>query len=219
MKKSKWLIPLYVIISCIIMAVIEIVVEPSYLIKSIIKIIVFFVIPFILIKLTKIKILDNFKVNKKDIFKLLKIGIIIYIVGIISYLILRNFFDFTKLTNSLLVDQHLTRGQFIFVALYISFINSLLEEFIFRFISFIKLKEFCDLKLAYVFSAFMFSIYHAGMIGMSFPLSLTLLCLVALFILGILFNYVDDKDNNIYNSWFVHMFCDFAVMTVGFLHI
>ena len=65
MKKSKWLIPLYVIISCIIMAVIEIVVEPNYLIKSIIKIIVFFVIPFILIKLTKIKILDNFKVNKK----------------------------------------------------------------------------------------------------------------------------------------------------------
>ena len=54
---------------------------------------------------------------------------------------------------------------------------------------------------------------------MSFPLSLTLLCLVALFILGILFNYVDDKDNNIYNSWFVHMFCDFAIMTVGFLHI
>ena len=68
MKKSKWLIPLYVIISCIIMAVIEIVIEPNYLIKSIIKIIVFFVIPFILIKLTKIKILDNFKVNKKDIF-------------------------------------------------------------------------------------------------------------------------------------------------------
>ena len=100
MKKSKWLIPLYVIISCIIMAVIEIVVEPNYLIKSIIKIILFFVIPFILIKLTKIKILDNFKVNKKDIFKLLKIGIIIYIVGIISYLILKNFFDFTKLTNS-----------------------------------------------------------------------------------------------------------------------
>ena len=30
MKKSKWLIPLYVIISCIIMAVIEIVVEPNY---------------------------------------------------------------------------------------------------------------------------------------------------------------------------------------------
>ena len=134
-----------------------------------------------------------------------------------SFLII--FIDFTKLTRSLLVDQQITKNQFIFVALYISFGNSLLEEFIFRLISFIKLKEYCDKKTAYLFSAFMFSIYHAAMIGMSFPFLLTLFCLIGLFVLGIILDYLDEKDNNIYNSWFVHMFCDFAIMIVGFIHL
>lgn len=219
MKKNGKFIMLYVIICCLLMAFIEIIIEPNYLIKSLIKIFVFFGIPFMIMKLLKIKILDNFKINREDFIRLLKIGIIIFLFGMISYLILRNFFDFTKLTKSLLVDQHVSKTQFILVAIYISFGNSILEEFFFRLVSFIKLNEYCDRKIAYIFSAFMFSIYHAAMIGMSFPFPLTILSLVGLFILGIGFNYLDEKDKNIYNSWFVHMFCDFAIMTVGFLHL
>ena len=218
-NNNKLFIILYVVISCVLMAFIELIVEPNYLIKSLIKILLFFGIPFIIIKIIKIKLLDNFKVNKKELVKLLKLGVGVFLVGIITYLVFRNFIDFTKLTRSLLVDQHITRGQFILVALYISFGNSLLEEFIFRLVSFIKLKEYCNKRFAYIFSAFMFSIYHAAMIGMSFPFLLTLFCLICLFVLGILFNYLDDKDNNIYNSWFVHMFCDFAIMVVAFLHL
>lgn len=217
--KNKLFIMLYVVLSCIFMAFIELIIEPNYLIKSIIKICVFFGIPIIIIKKLKIKLLDNFKVNKKDLVKLLKIGIAVFLTGMITYFIFRNFIDFTKLTRSLLVDQQITKSQFIFVALYISFGNSLLEEFIFRLVSFIKLKECCDKKIAYVFSAFMFSIYHAAMIGMSFPFLLTLFCLICLFVLGIILDYLDEKDNNIYNSWFVHMFCDFAIMIVGFMHL
>ena len=33
------------------------------------------------------------------------------------------------------------------------------------------------------------------------------------------YNKTDDKDNNIYNSWFVHMFVDFAVMTIGYINM
>ena len=219
MKKNGKFIMLYVVVCCLLMAFVEIVVEPNYLIKSLIKIFLFFVIPFIIMRLLKIKILKNFKINKEEFIRLLKIGLIIYVVGIVSYLILRNFVSFDKITNSLLVDQHVKKGQFILVAIYICFGNSILEEFFFRLVSFIKFKEYTGREKAYLFSGFMFSIYHAAMIGMSFPLPLTLLSLVGLFILGILFNYVDEKDKNIYNSWFIHMFCDFAIMTVGFMHI
>lgn len=218
-KNNKLFIMLYVIISVLLMAFVEIIIEPSYLIKSLIKIFLFFGIPFIILKKLKIKILDNFKVNKKDIFKLIKIGIGVFIAGVVSYLILRNFFDFSKLTKSLLVDQQVSKNQFILVALYISFGNSLLEEFMFRLISFIKLKDYCDKKTAYLFSVFMFSIYHAAMFVFSFPPIITCISLVGLFILGLLFDYLDDKDNNIYNSWIVHMFADFVIMIVGFISL
>ncbi len=219
MKKNGIYIMLYVILSCLFMAFIEIIIEPNYLIKSLIKILVFFIIPFIFIKILKIKILDNFKVNKKGLLKLIKLGLGVFLIGLVCYFILRNFFDFSKLTKSLMVDQQITKEQFIFVALYISFLNSLLEEFMFRFISFLKLSEYSSEKIAYIFSAFMFSIYHAAMIGFSFPFPLTILCLIGLFTLGLLFNYLDSCDKNIYNSWVVHMFCDFVIMLVGFIHL
>lgn len=219
MKKNGKFIMLYVVVCCLLMAFIEIVIEPSYIIKSLIKIGLFFGIPFIIMRLLKIRIIDNFKINKNEFIKLLKIGVVVFLIGVVCYLVLRNFFDFSKLTKSLLVDQNVSKGQFIFVTLYISFGNSLLEEFFFRLVSFIKFKEYTSKRIAYIFSSFMFSIYHAAMIGMSFPLPLTILSLIGLFILGIGFDYLDEKDNNIYNSWFVHMFCDFVIMLVGFLHL
>ena len=217
--KNKLFIMLYVVLSCIFMAFIELIIEPNYLIKSIIKIIMFFGIPFIITRLLKINILNNFKINKKEIIKLFKMGIVIYLVGFILYLILKNVFDFSEIVHSLMVDQQVTKKQLIFVAIYLSFGNSLLEEFMFRLIGFIKLKEYCSRNFAYIFSSIMFSLYHIAMISIGFPLPLTFLSLIGLFILGILFNWLDEKDNNIYNSWFVHMFCDFLIMTIGFIHM
>lgn len=217
--KNKLFIMLYVVLSCIFMAFIELIIEPNYLIKSIIKIIMFFGIPFIITRLLKINILNNFKINKKEIIKLFKMGIVIYLVGFILYLILKNVFDFSEIVHSLMVDQQVTKKQLIFVAIYLSFGNSILEEFMFRLISFIKLKEYCSRNFAYIFSSIMFSLYHIAMISIGFPLPLTFLSLIGLFILGILFNWLDEKDNNIYNSWFVHMFCDFLIMTIGFIHM
>ena len=54
-------------------------------------------------------------------------------------------------------------SNFIFVAIYISFANSLLEEFFFRGFAFLKLKEVSSRKFAYIFSALAFSIYHLAM--------------------------------------------------------
>ena len=217
--KNKLFIMLYVVLCCIFMAFIELIIEPNYLIKSIIKIIMFFGIPFIITRLLKINILNNFKINKKEIIKLFKMGIVIYLVGFILYLILKNVFDFSEIVHSLMVDQQVTEKQLIFVAIYLSFGNSILEEFMFRLISFIKLKEYCSRNFAYIFSSIMFSFYHIAMISIGFPLPLTFLSLIGLFILGILFNWLDEKDNNIYNSWFIHMFCDFLIMTIGFIHM
>lgn len=222
MKKTKEKIGIIVtvIICCIIMALIETVIEPAYFVKSAAKIIVFLSAPIITVKLLKIKLLDsNLKLNKKDILKLLLLGGVIYAAIIGAYFLTANVFDYSSLVDSLAADQKVGNVGFLPVALYISFCNSFLEEFLFRFVSFIKLSDFMSKKGAYIFSSAAFAVYHIAMIGASFPLPLLILALFGLAVGGLIFDFVDDKNKNIYNSWIIHMFADFAIMTIWYINI
>ena len=219
-KRNAIMIIITVIVCCIFMAFIETIVEPPYFIKSLIKIIVFFLLPLLTMKLLGINIFKKHKIiDKKIIIRLLVTGIVIYLSIMIAYYILNKFLDFSSIINSLSMDQNVNGKDFIFVALYISFCNSLLEEFLFRYFSFIKLSEFLSKKWSYVISSILFAIYHISMVESSFPLSLILLMIFGLSIGGFIFDYVDDKDKNICNSWIIHMFADFAIMTIWFLNI
>lgn len=218
-KKPLWLI-ITVIIACVVMAIIETVVEPTYFIKSVLKIIFFLLVPLFIIKMQKEKVLaDSFSLDKKSVVKLSALGIIIYVIIMTAFYLTKGVFDYSSLVNSLSADQNVSQDSFIRIALYISFCNSLLEEFLFRFVAFIKLSEYITKKVAYIFSSCVFALYHIAMIGSSFPLPLLLLALVGLAIGGGIFNYVDDKSRNIYNSWIIHMFADFAIMTIWYIHI
>ncbi len=218
-KKSLWLI-VSVIMSCIVMAVIETIIEPAYFVKSVLKIVFFLFIPIVFIKLKKERVFtDSFALNKKSILILSGLGVIIYVVIMLAFFLTKGIFDFPSLVESLSTDQNVSKNSFIGVALYISFCNSLLEEFLFRFVAFIKLSEYTTKKVAYIFSSSMFALYHIAMIGGSFPIPLLLLALFGLAIGGMIFNFVDDKSRNIYNSWIIHMFADFAIMTIWYIHI
>jgi len=119
----------------------------------------------------------------------------------------------TNLENNLGV----TKDNFLFVALYITSINSLLEEFFFRGFSFLSLKEVSSRKIAYIFSALAFAIYHVAIMNNWFTPPLFILLIVSLFIAGLLFNYLNERFNNIYVSWIVHMSANLAINTVGFI--
>lgn len=218
--KEKYSIIFITVLCCIIMAVVETVIEPPYIVKSAAKVIVFSLLPLISMKLLNIKVFDgSFALNKKNVMKLLLLGSLIYILIIAAYFITRNFFDYSALVDSLSADQKVDSSSFIWVALYISFCNSFLEEFLFRFVSFIKLSEYISKKFAYVFSSVLFAVYHIAMIGPSFPLPLLMLALFGLAVGGFIFDLVDGKSKNIYNSWIIHMFADFAIMTIWYVNI
>lgn len=218
-KKALWLIST-VIISCIAMAIIETIIEPAYFIKSLLKIMLFLFVPIFFIKMQREKVFDDsFSLNKTSILKLSGLGLIIYAIIMVAFVLTKGIFSYPSLVNSLSADQNVSQNSFIWVAVYISFCNSLLEEFLFRFIAFIKLSEYTTKNIAYIFSSCMFALYHVAMVGSSFPLPLLLLALVGLTIGGAIFNYVDDKSGNIYNSWIIHMFADFAIMTIWYIYI
>jgi len=219
LRKSLELIAL-VIVSCIAMAIIEVIIEPAYFIKSLLKITFFFIVPFFFIRLKNERVFaDSFALNRKNVLNLLGLGLVIYIVIMVAFFLTKGIFDYSTLVKSLSTDQNVSHKSFIWIALYISFCNSLLEEFLFRFVAFIKLSEYTTKKVAYSFSSIAFALYHIAMVGGSFPLPLLLLALVGLAIGGLIFNYVDHKNKNIYNSWIIHMFADFALMTIWYIHI
>ena len=140
------------------MALVETLIEPPYFVKSAAKVTVFFLIPILFMKLLKIKVFDStFALNRKTLIKLLLLGAGIYLAIIGVFFLTRNVFDYTALVESLSADQKVNSGSFIWIALYISFCNSFLEEFLFRFLSFIKLSEYISKRFAYIFSSVMFA--------------------------------------------------------------
>lgn len=220
MNRKNIFITLSVFIFAILTCIVDAIIKPNYFIKIPIKIIFFFIFPMIFFIINK-KDFNDFKklfIFKKDgLLKSLLLGVLIYLITLGSYFLTKNIIDYSNVTTSLTSGMGITADNFIYVSLYISLMNSFIEEFFFRGYGFITLKKYSNRKFAYVFSSVIFAVYHVGMlIGMFNNFSLLLL-LIALIIAGCIFNYLNEKNNNIYSSWFVHMFTNFAINTVGFI--
>lgn len=216
MKKLH--IPILVIIACIVMGIVDAVIQPGYAIKSAIKIIMFLLIPIVYgLFLKEFNIKNLMKPDKKGLCIALCLGFVIYGVVLGAYWIFKDVFDFSALTGSLNETTGVNKSNFIWVAIYISFVNSLLEEFFFRGFSFITLKKLTSRRFAYVFSSMAFALYHIAMMIGWFGLPVILISLVGLFIGGMIFNRFDEKRENIYLSWLIHMFANFATNTIGFI--
>lgn len=208
------------VVCCAAMAVTETLIEPPYIIKSAMKIVIFFGAPVIYARIAKIKLFETFKnIEKKDIPRLLGLGIAVYALIFGFYLLTRGVIDYASIVQKQTADQQVGEGSFIPVAAYISFGNSFLEEFLFRLVSFLKLSEYADKRAAYIFSSLMFAVYHIAMIAASFPPALLAAALIGLAVGGFIFDLVDAKRQSIYNSWIVHMFADLSIMTIWFLYI
>ena len=216
MKKLH--IPILVIIACIVMGIVDAVIQPGYAIKSAIKIIMFLLIPIVYgLFFKEFNIKNLMKPDKKGLCIALCLGFVIYGVVLGAYWIFKDVFDFSALTGSLNETTGVNKSNFIWVAIYISFVNSLLEEFFFRGFSFITLKKLTSRRFAYVFSSMAFALYHIAMMIGWFGLPVILISLVGLFIGGMIFNRFDEKSENIYLSWLIHMFANFATNTIGFI--
>ncbi len=53
------------------------------------------------------------------------------------------------------------------------------------------------------------------MINGSFNVLIKVVALIGIFIGGCIFNVLNDKNNSIYSSWIVHLFCDLSILIIG----
>ncbi len=209
-----------VLLFSVAITLIDAFVHPNYFVKIPIKILFFLALPVMFFAKNKDAV-DDFKklfVLKKDgIVRALLLGIGVYAVIVGGYFLTRGIIDFSNVTSSLTQGMGITAKNFIYVSLYISLMNSFLEEFFFRGFGFITLKKYTTRKTAYIFSSTLFAVYHVGMLVGMFDLWALLLLLLGLIIGGYIFNWLNELNDNIYPSWFVHMFANFAINTVGFI--
>lgn len=218
-RKTSLNIMLLMTLSILTMFIVEYFIVPGYIIKSILKISMFFILPLIYVGFDKsINILDYFKIYSRSQFIsaiILGIGTYILIVGV--YFILTTYIDLSEIRELLYKSRDINKNNFFYVAVYISFLNSLLEEFFFRGFLFLSLKKTTTRPIAYLVSALAFAVYHIGIMSDWFNIVIFLLALIALFGVGLIFNYFNEESNNIYNSWLVHMFANFALNSIGLM--
>ncbi len=215
----KILITGIIFIACTLMYFIESYIRPVYALKSIYKLIIFAGLPLIYCVFDKeIKFKEYFTIrNKKQIKLAAALGIGVYVFVQAGYFILKGFIDLNNIAIVLDNNLSINKDNFIFVSLYISFINSLLEELFFRGFGFLTLKKYSSENYSYIISAFTFSIYHVSILANWFNAIIYVVFIVGLFVTGLFFNRLNDRYDNIYNSWIVHMSANISINIVGFI--
>lgn len=217
-KRSVLLLMAAGLFCCGIMAVVDGLWRPGYGLKSAVKLALFLLVPLGLSLLRPdIRYLQLFRPKKQGVLTALGLGIAVYGVILGGYFLIRPFFDFSGIAGQLTENAGVHRRNFLYVSLYISFINSLLEEFFFRGFLFTNLRKGLSPAAAHGFSAALFALYHVAMMTGWFSPWLFGLVLVGLTVGGIVFNLLNRWTGTIYCSWLVHMFANFAINTIGFI--
>lgn len=221
---------IYIIISAILVIgalyICDQVLELPYLVKIGIKLVLFAVFPMIYMMKTKESILvESFRNRSKPTdqkanpFRLrlsYALGIMVIIVLVVTYLIVKPMINLDVLIADFELKYKINKSNILLYGLYFAFVNSLLEEFFFRGFMFLGLKKLKMKKSAYFISSIAFSIYHIGNIQNWFHIGIFFLATFGLFVGGIIFDYLDDRQNTFFNSWFVHICADLAIVWIGY---
>lgn len=220
--KSKKLA--YIIISSFLIILslyfVDQVLQLNYISKVLVKVILFSIFPIIYIKLSKYNFVkDSLKVVKKKFkFKLSHLlGILIAIILFIAFIFIEKFMNVDVLILELEEKYKINKGNIFLYGAYLIFVNSLIEEFFFRGFLFLNLKKLNMKRTAYIVSSAAFSIYHISNFQNWFNAWVLILALVGLFLAGLIFNYLNDKDDTFLNSWFVHICADVSIVVIGYI--
>lgn len=208
---KKYLLFLYPVIGLILLLWIEQGLTVSYTIKTMAKLLLFMGIPLMLTYRKRLPFLHFQKTDRRSSRAAVILGLLVLSIIVFSFYLLQTFIDIdTILLN--LSDIGVTSTVFPFVALYILFGNSLLEEFFFR--GFLT-SFFTHPWRRILIPSFLFAVYHISIFLTWFSWPLLLLAICGLWIGGVIFQLVNEKSGTILSSWIIHLFADFGIISIG----
>lgn len=108
---------------------------------------------------------------------------------------------------------------FLFLAMFLSLLHSLAEEYYWRWFVFARLQRLVHLPTAVVLSSLAFMAHHVVVLAAFFPgrfLTLVLPFSLALAVGGSFWAWMYDRYGTLYPSWLSHALIDLAIMAVGY---
>ncbi len=217
MKKSHYVI-LSTVLCALLMTFVDGVLQPGYAVKSAFKVLLFLIVPLFYFfrngETAQLKAL--FVPRKRELLVALGLGVGAFVVITGGYWLISQVFDLTDAILQLTGDAGVSPANFFWVSIYISLVNSLLEEFFFRGFAFISLKNLSNRRFAYIFSAALFAFYHFGMVAGIQNVLIWVAAMAGLFAAGVILNLLNEKSGSIITSWLLHMCANLGINTVGF---
>lgn len=205
MKRQNSIL-LAVALCCGVMILVETVLQPGYAVKSAVKLVLFLG--------TVLAFRPHGLLGREGLRMGLGLGAGIYALILLGFRMFRPFIDLEAIAAGLLGKEGVDRGNFLWVALYISIVNSFLEELLFRGLAFLELRR--HTRFAGIFSAGAFAVYHIGILEGWFSPWIYGLCLAGLFLGGLIFNRL-DRGGSILPSWLAHAAANLAINTIGLM--
>ncbi len=214
----------YIVVSSMLLVVLLFIIDSIMMVpyneKALIKIISLTILIGLYIFLCR----DNFiKTSLKNIsFKkdikivlILSVLVIALIVGAFLIALNYNLISVIEIKNDFYYKYKIDKSNLIYYMAYLCFINALIEEIFFRGFLFLNIKNIGSKKFAYIFSSFLFSVYHISNVLGWVNVYIFYTVLFALFIAGLVFNYLDDEMNTFFNSYILHVSADIGICICG----
>ncbi len=211
---KKVLLIILGILATIGMILIETVLKPDYLMKSILKVAVFGGTILLYCVFCKVKLTEALNLKKPEKAKSLFLFIgVAYVAVLVAFFVCKNFIDLSNIKENLLQKEGLTKSNCIFVFLYIILCNSFLEESFFRGFLFHGLRD--NRVASYLVSSFLFAVYHIGIIDGWFDFWIMLVCILGLMLAGAFLSFVSEKYKSLFANYVVHGTANLAINTIG----
>ena len=186
-------------------------VDVAYIWKTIAKIILFLLVPLILFRKEGFPFLRLRQTDRKSMMIAIGSGVAIMGIIIVAFIVLQPFIDIAALLVDL-AGAGITTTTFPFIALYILFGNSMLEEFYFRGL----LPSLMGNSKSRLFvPSFLFAVYHIAIFLPWFSPVLLAVAVAGLWLGGVIFQLVNEKSGTILPSWTIHIFADIGVLLIG----
>lgn len=185
----------------------------SYGWKTLAKILLFLAIPLLVFRGEARQFMAFRRTDRRRVRIALWTGSGVMAVIFVAYLLLSRFIDAEALTEDLAGRVGVTGAVYPFIAIYILFGNSLLEEFFFRGVLPAQFKGHS--KLGLTIPPLLFAVYHVAIFLPWFDLLILLLAVAGLWAGGVIFQLANGRDGTILPSWIIHMAADLAILIIG----
>jgi CAAX protease family protein len=211
MKKT---IIAYFLVCLLILYMIEQILMIPYIIKTIIKIPMFTLFPYIIQRYI-LKSKFSIRIKKSEQKNILLWSVSIFVIIFAVSFVLKSFLDIEAISSDFSDRMILSNRDMILAGVYTIFVNSLIEEFFFRGFIFQGLLRQGRHKSAYIVSSAAFAVYHVSIFEAWFSIELMMFMLLGLFTGGLIFAYFVKKTESILASWFIHVSADLALIIFG----